>query len=456
MKLIPKTHDFNQGKKIFVFPNGEFQVSDEVQLPTNAVIGAEIPDQEGRYILMSTLGTFIIRVHSNGQVEVSQTFLRDAENIHLLSYLNETDVLSGVDYPRLRSSVIAKSQDGGYATIGFLDAENIQLDKTGSDGTVSRVIAISSLEPITIPTATPQSNRISALLVDESGWYFHLVHNGSGSNKFAYLVYIDFEEPAEDKHIYVGRDSTISDLNTSGYNAGFLDHHLTFSSQGDDIVMLWYGGAADERLIKFTKELEFVAYSPNLTSYDHPVSQEPMNFFNNTLVRVGDKYYVDATEYTEVDGYDWETFLYEIDEDLNILGFTIAFRVLPGLGFAQGYHSVSAMTHDEENIYVTGIMWDNPALGTWDLGLFLASIDPETMEQNWQILDYGTDEHLEPYYISELLDTVYVSAYTEDTAYNSVDDDTLFMYRKDDGSFVGSFFENSDISVIANRNSLKE
>lgn len=70
MKLTPKTQNFAAGRKIFVFSDGTYEISNDMELPENAILGAEIPEILGIYTLQSRVGSFVILVSEEG-VQVS-------------------------------------------------------------------------------------------------------------------------------------------------------------------------------------------------------------------------------------------------------------------------------------------------------------------------------------------------------------------------------------------------
>ena len=70
MKLTPKTQDFSPGRKIFVFSDGSYSLSEEMELPSGAVFGAEIPDESGKYVVISTYGSYLISVEGESVVVI--------------------------------------------------------------------------------------------------------------------------------------------------------------------------------------------------------------------------------------------------------------------------------------------------------------------------------------------------------------------------------------------------
>lgn len=70
-KLTPKTSEFSDGQKLFVFPNGSFEISESQTLPEGSVLGADIPSEDGSYTLLSSFGAFLVKVSGGEVVEVS-------------------------------------------------------------------------------------------------------------------------------------------------------------------------------------------------------------------------------------------------------------------------------------------------------------------------------------------------------------------------------------------------
>ena len=69
-RLTPKTQDFNPGRKIFIFPDGSFEISEAMELPSGAILGAELPIEGGSYLLLTTLGAFLVKLDESGEVEL--------------------------------------------------------------------------------------------------------------------------------------------------------------------------------------------------------------------------------------------------------------------------------------------------------------------------------------------------------------------------------------------------
>ena len=65
-RLTPKSQDFLPGKKIFIFPSGSYKISEDMVLPIGAVLGVEVPEDPGKYILTSNYGSYIIYVGGIG------------------------------------------------------------------------------------------------------------------------------------------------------------------------------------------------------------------------------------------------------------------------------------------------------------------------------------------------------------------------------------------------------
>lgn len=63
-KLTIKTSNFAAGKKVFVNQSGGHIVSESETLPEGYLLGAELPEEEGVYFLLSSKGSFVINMYA--------------------------------------------------------------------------------------------------------------------------------------------------------------------------------------------------------------------------------------------------------------------------------------------------------------------------------------------------------------------------------------------------------
>lgn len=67
MKSLPvKTQDFLAGSKIFITSSGEYIVSEDMTLPEGFFLGADLPEEPGLYAVITSAGSFVIRVTDSG------------------------------------------------------------------------------------------------------------------------------------------------------------------------------------------------------------------------------------------------------------------------------------------------------------------------------------------------------------------------------------------------------
>lgn len=114
-KLAVKTSGFTNKKKIFLFQSGNYSVSESESLPENAVLGADIPEESGVYTVVSSLGSYVIKV-AGATVYVTSTGSRDD-----YSYQYDLDIIPPVDGFNtyfLTNARAASSYFSGFAVRG--------------------------------------------------------------------------------------------------------------------------------------------------------------------------------------------------------------------------------------------------------------------------------------------------------------------------------------------------
>ena len=451
MRLTPKTQDFNPGRKIFIFPDGTYEISNDMELPENAILGAEIPDEAGKYLLISTYGSFVVKVDEFDGVEVIDFLFFAGEDGEFYRLEYENDV--GLEYDSTTPtflSLMAYSHDGGFVTAGFLGQSdtNLRMEKRGPNGNYMRVFDTATFAPNPFPSSGVNTRTVEGLLADENGWYIYVTYEGSSPNFFSYLCFFDFEDSQNDSYIYTGRGSTISDLDTSQFSVLGYGDFLTYDEDGN-ILLVWGRVYGNQRIIKFDRDLNFVSYSPRIDLLeDFDVYGDSSNVEDiyprvMSIARVGDKYYVIGSAFKVGGDYAWESFIQEFDTDLNRIRAARIFGVLPTSN-ADGYHDIHRVVPSDGTLYAAGTLWNNPYEDNFDTGALLLSIDPDTLTLNWDASDFGADTggYLDIYYLSVLLDRVYLSGYNLTSPQVQI-----FMYDTGDGQRLDAFF-NSDWEAI--------
>ena len=78
-RLTPKTQDFSSGQKIFIFPDGRYEISEAIELPENAILGTEIPGEEGVYFLHTQFGAYVIRTAEGQEPSVGIIYFHNSQ-----------------------------------------------------------------------------------------------------------------------------------------------------------------------------------------------------------------------------------------------------------------------------------------------------------------------------------------------------------------------------------------
>lgn len=460
-KLLPKAEGFS-GKSIFFRQNGTFSIlENSPSLPEGFSSGAEIPTEEGTYFVISSVGSFVVRV-VGVQVLITSFLVTDNNTTTQKVFSYEDSTLTELpEYgtPFAGEYRISRTTDGGFALAGFPSGSNLlHLVKEGSEGNYYQTTDVSGL--VGAQTFQPNGSRnVLGIVTSETGWYIHVFNSSTTTGvKPSFLIYVGFDAQ-NNNYIYTGRNHTLGTIPGETYTSFSYGSRLIASNDGGLILLTGrpYNG---HYLVKFDSNLNLLYHSGDLSTRPGYVGEDSstieLDIFLMSVITDGDGKYYSAGVSDILDGtYVAIDFMIEVEDNGTALvdnGYSEILAV-PAINAGNGYTDITDGFYSGGKIYWCGTIYDNPEASSSDYGRVLVKVDAVTKNIDFIVRDYtNTSVGLNDlYHMFVLNGEIYVTGYVGDT---SVPRDHIYVYSEDTGDFIRSLFPSQYAPTLSSENTI--